>query len=97
MDQDGNHADRYGAEALSRRELLKRGVGLSIGLGAAVAAGSVAERAAGGVLGGQTEEDFRGVTIRVVTRPNFDDGVRNQRVLEAIEKSAASRRWVAVP
>ena len=30
-------------------------------------------------------------------RPDFEDGVRNQLVLEAIEKSAASRRWVAVP
>jgi predicted dehydrogenase len=29
-------------------------------------------------------------------QPNFVDGVRNQRVLGAIEKSAASRRWVAV-
>jgi len=30
-------------------------------------------------------------------RPDFEDGVRNQLVLEAIEKSAASRRWVTVP
>jgi predicted dehydrogenase len=29
-------------------------------------------------------------------RPNFEDGVRNQAVLEAIERSAASRRWVKV-
>jgi predicted dehydrogenase len=28
--------------------------------------------------------------------PSFVDGVRNQRVLGAIEKSAASRRWVSV-
>ena len=30
-------------------------------------------------------------------RPDFEDGVRNQLVLEAIEKSAASKRWVSVP
>ena len=30
-------------------------------------------------------------------RPDFEDGVRNQLVLEAIERSAASRRWVTVP
>lgn len=29
-------------------------------------------------------------------RPDFDDGVRNQRVLEAAEKAASSREWVAV-
>jgi predicted dehydrogenase len=29
-------------------------------------------------------------------RPNFADGVRNQEVLEAWERSAASRRWEAV-
>ena len=28
--------------------------------------------------------------------PSFEDGVRNQRVLEAIEKAARSRRWVRV-
>jgi predicted dehydrogenase len=28
--------------------------------------------------------------------PDFEDGVRNQRVLEAIEKAARSRRWVRV-
>jgi predicted dehydrogenase len=31
-----------------------------------------------------------------VPRPNFEDGVRNQRVLDAIERSAESRRWEAV-
>jgi predicted dehydrogenase len=30
-------------------------------------------------------------------RPDFEDGVRNQLVLDAIEKSARVRRWVAVP
>jgi predicted dehydrogenase len=29
-------------------------------------------------------------------QPNFVDGVRNQRVLGAIEKAAATRRWVSV-
>lgn len=28
--------------------------------------------------------------------PNFIDGVRNQRVLSAIEKAARTKRWVAV-
>ncbi|MAG34601.1 MAG: dehydrogenase [Deltaproteobacteria bacterium] len=28
-----------------------------------------------------------------IPTPNFEDGVRNQRVLEAIERSDASRRW----
>ena len=31
-----------------------------------------------------------------VPTPNFEDGVRNQRVLGAIEKAAARRRWVAL-
>ncbi len=30
-------------------------------------------------------------------RPDFEDGVRNQLVLEAIEKSARLKRWVPVP
>jgi predicted dehydrogenase len=28
--------------------------------------------------------------------PNFEDGVKNQKVLAAMEKAAATRRWVAV-
>ncbi len=28
--------------------------------------------------------------------PNFDDGVRNQRVLDAIERSSKSRRWTRI-
>ena len=28
--------------------------------------------------------------------PNFEDGVKNQRVLDAVERSAASRRWELV-
>ena len=31
-----------------------------------------------------------------VPKPNFEDGVRNQRVLGAIEKAATSRRWVSL-
>ena len=31
-----------------------------------------------------------------VPQPNFVDGVRNQRVLGAIEKAAATRRWISV-
>ena len=31
-----------------------------------------------------------------VPEPSFRDGVRNQRVLAAIERSAADERWVAV-
>jgi predicted dehydrogenase len=30
-------------------------------------------------------------------RPDFEDGVRNQMVLDAIERAARSRRWVKVP
>jgi len=30
-------------------------------------------------------------------RPDFEDGVRNQLVLEAIEKAARTKRWVTVP
>ncbi len=29
-------------------------------------------------------------------RPNFEDGVQNQRVLDAISRSASSRRWEKV-
>ena len=31
-----------------------------------------------------------------VPQPNFEDGVRNQRVLDAVERSAESRRWETV-
>ena len=31
-----------------------------------------------------------------VPTPNFDDGVRNQQVLDAMEKAAVTRRWVKV-
>jgi predicted dehydrogenase len=39
---------------------------------------------------GAAFEGGKGVT------PSFEDGLRNQRVLEAIERSAASRRWERV-
>jgi predicted dehydrogenase len=29
-------------------------------------------------------------------RPDFEDGLRNQAVLEAIERAAQTRRWVKV-
>jgi hypothetical protein len=29
-------------------------------------------------------------------RPDFEDGVRNQLVLEAIEKATPTKRWVSV-
>jgi hypothetical protein len=28
--------------------------------------------------------------------PNFEDGVKNQRVLDAVERSAISREWQTV-
>ncbi len=28
--------------------------------------------------------------------PNFDDGVKNQAVLDAMEKSSRSKKWVKV-
>jgi hypothetical protein len=31
-----------------------------------------------------------------VPTPNFEDGVRNQEVLAAMEKAAGTRRWVTV-
>jgi predicted dehydrogenase len=37
---------------------------------------------------------LEGMADRRSPGPNFDDGVRNQRVLEAIERSSATRRWV---
>jgi predicted dehydrogenase len=31
-----------------------------------------------------------------VPTPNFEDGVRNQKVLDAMEKAATTKRWVRV-
>jgi predicted dehydrogenase len=36
------------------------------------------------------------VADRRIPTPNFEDGVRNQRVIEAIERSSQTRRWVTV-
>lgn len=42
--------------------------------------------------------DFVGsLTTRRAFKPDFDDGVRIQAVLDAAAKSSAGRRWVAVP
>jgi predicted dehydrogenase len=44
-----------------------------------------------------TVADFlRALATGISPRPNFEDGVQNQRVLNAIEKSAASGRWEKV-
>ena len=37
-----------------------------------------------------------GIESGTSPRPSFEDGVRNQRVLDAIEKAAQSRRWIKV-
>jgi predicted dehydrogenase len=39
---------------------------------------------------------LEGMAKRRSPKPDFEDGVRNQRVLGAIEKAAASRRWITV-
>jgi predicted dehydrogenase len=39
---------------------------------------------------------LRAVAEERLPSPNFEDGVRNQRVLDAIERSSASRRWERV-
>jgi predicted dehydrogenase len=44
-----------------------------------------------------TMHDFvRAVATGGRMQPDFEDGLANQRVLEAIERSAASRRWEKV-
>jgi len=44
-----------------------------------------------------TVHDFiRGISEGKSPRPNFEDGLQNQRVLDAIERSASSGRWVEV-
>ena len=44
-----------------------------------------------------TVADFvRAVASGEKARPSFEDGLRNQQLLDAIERSAASRRWEAV-
>jgi predicted dehydrogenase len=39
---------------------------------------------------------LRAVEAQALPSPSFEDGVRNQRVLAAIERSSASRRWEKV-
>jgi predicted dehydrogenase len=39
---------------------------------------------------------LKAVAEKHLPSPNFEDGVRNQRVLDAIERSSASRRWESV-
>ena len=41
-------------------------------------------------------ELLEAVADRRVPSPNFEDGVRNQRVLDAVERSSRTRRWVQV-
>ena len=44
-----------------------------------------------------TVADFVNACVkRKAVQPTFEDGLRNQRVLEAVEKSAKSRKWVKV-
>ena len=44
-----------------------------------------------------TIADFvKAVVTRKKVEPNFEDGVRNQRVLEAVAKSARTKRWVSL-
>ena len=39
---------------------------------------------------------LRAISDNKLPTPNFEDGVRNQRVLDAIERASASGRWEAV-
>jgi hypothetical protein len=39
---------------------------------------------------------LEGLRTKKSPRPDFEDGVRNQVVLDAIEKAADKRRWVKV-
>ena len=44
-----------------------------------------------------TMVDFvQAVVRRKNVRPNFEDGLRNQRVLEAVSRSATTLKWVRV-
>lgn len=42
------------------------------------------------------DEFFRGIAEDYQPKPDFEDGVRNQILLEAIEKSAEERSWVKI-
>jgi len=39
---------------------------------------------------------LKAVDEKKVPAPNFEDGVRNQKLLDAIEKAASERSWVKV-
>jgi hypothetical protein len=39
---------------------------------------------------------LQGIASHTVPSPNFEDGVKNQKVLAAMEASAATRQWVTV-
>jgi predicted dehydrogenase len=39
---------------------------------------------------------FTAVAMKKSTEPSFEDGLRNQRVLDAVAKSSRTRRWVKV-
>lgn len=41
-------------------------------------------------------EFMNGIVNGVSPQPNFEDGLRNQIVLESIEKSALQKSWVNV-
>ncbi|WP_277678121.1 Gfo/Idh/MocA family protein [Gracilibacillus dipsosauri] len=40
------------------------------------------------------DEFFRGIAEDYQPAPNFEDGVQNQKLLDAIEQSAEERRWI---
>ena len=42
-------------------------------------------------------EMMSGIAQNKSTTPNFEDGYRNQLVLEAVERSSESRQWVQIP
>lgn len=44
----------------------------------------------------EVAEFVKAIAARSAFRPNFEDGVRVQRVLDAVEKSAISRQWVSI-
>ena len=39
---------------------------------------------------------LKAINEQTIPSPNFEDGVRNQRVLDAIERSSGSHRWQTV-
>ncbi|UOQ46673.1 Gfo/Idh/MocA family oxidoreductase [Gracilibacillus caseinilyticus] len=42
------------------------------------------------------DEFLRGIHENRQTAPNFEDGVKNQRILAAVEQSAQEKRWVSL-